>query len=196
MARDAGHRVLYLDFDVHHGDGVQALFWDDPQVVTLSIHETGETLFPGTGFVRERGGHGSDGPAVSIPSAIGTAVNLPMVAGTGDASWLAALQAVVPALAEAFRPTMLVTQHGCDSHLLDPLAHLRLTTAAYREADAAVRRDRPSLVRRPLAGHGRRRLRRLSGRAAILEPRLAGAGAPRTTRVDAARLARSLVRGR
>ena len=57
-----------------------------------------------------------------------------MVAGTGDASWLAALQAVVPALAEAFRPTMLVTQHGCDSHLLDPLAHLRLTTAAYREA--------------------------------------------------------------
>lgn len=134
MARDAGHRVLYLDFDVHHGDGVQALFWDDPLVLTVSIHETGETLFPGTGFVRERGGHGAEGPAVSIPSAIGTAVNLPMVPSTGDASWLAALQAVVPALAEAFRPTMLVTQHGCDSHLLDPLAHLRLTTAAYREA--------------------------------------------------------------
>lgn len=134
MARDAGHRVLYLDFDVHHGDGVQALFWDDPLVLTVSIHETGETLFPGTGFVRERGGQGAEGPAVSIPSAIGTAVNLPMVPGTGDASWLAALQAVVPALAEAFRPTMLVTQHGCDSHLLDPLAHLRLTTAAYREA--------------------------------------------------------------
>ena len=134
MARDAGHRVLYLDFDVHHGDGVQALFWDDPQVVTLSIHETGETLFPGTGFVRERGGHGSLGPAVSIANAMGTAVNLPMVAGTGDASWLAALLAIVPALAEAFRPTVLVTQHGCDSHLLDPLAHLRLTTAAYRAA--------------------------------------------------------------
>jgi acetoin utilization protein AcuC len=134
MARDAGHRVLYLDFDVHHGDGVQALFWDDPQVMTLSIHETGETLFPGTGYVRERGGHGSDKPTASVPSAVGTTVNLPMVAGTGDASWLAALRAVLPALAEAFRPTMLVTQHGCDSHLLDPLAHLRLTTAAYREA--------------------------------------------------------------
>jgi acetoin utilization protein AcuC len=134
MARDAGHRVLYLDFDVHHGDGVQALFWDDPHVLTLSIHESGETLFPGTGFVRERGGHGSEGPAVSIPSALGTVVNLPMVAGTGDASWLAALESVVPAVASAFRPTILVTQHGCDTHLLDPLAHLRLTTAAYRRA--------------------------------------------------------------
>lgn len=132
VARDAGHRVLYLDFDVHHGDGVQALFWDDPHVLTLSIHESGETLFPGTGFVRERGGHGSEGPAVSIPSALGTVVNLPMVAGTGDASWLAALESVLPAVAAAFQPTMLVTQHGCDSHLLDPLAHLRLTTAAYR----------------------------------------------------------------
>ena len=142
LARDAGHRVLYLDFDVHHGDGVQALFWDDPNVLTLSIHESGETLFPGTGFVRERGGHGSEGPAVSIPSALGTVVNLPMVAGTGDGSWLAALESVVPAVAEAFRPTVLVTQHGCDSHLLDPLAHLRLTTAAYRSATSAGRRDR------------------------------------------------------
>jgi acetoin utilization protein AcuC len=126
LARDAGHRVLYVDMDVHHGDGVQALFWDDPAVLTCSLHETGETLFPGTGRVDERGG----------PSAEGTAVNVPLQPGTGDASWLAALETVVPALAEAFRPTMLVTQHGCDSHLLDPLAHLRLTTAAYRRAAA------------------------------------------------------------
>ncbi|MET1232833.1 MAG: acetoin utilization protein AcuC [Candidatus Limnocylindrales bacterium] len=124
LARDVGHRVLYLDLDVHHGDGVQALFWHDPSVLTLSIHESGETLFPGTGFVHERGG----------PGAEGLAVNLPMVAGTGDGSWLAALETVVPMVAEAFRPTMLVTQHGCDSHLLDPLANLRLTTAAYRRA--------------------------------------------------------------
>jgi acetoin utilization protein AcuC len=124
LARDAGHRVLYLDFDVHHGDGVEALFRDDPQVLTLSIHESGETLFPGTGWVGDRGG----------ANAPGTVVDLPMVAGTGDQSWLAAVEAVVPLVAEAFRPTMLVTQHGCDSHLLDPLAHLRLTTAAYRRA--------------------------------------------------------------
>ena len=128
LARDAGHRVLYVDMDVHHGDGVQSLFWDDAVVLTFSLHETGETLFPGTGRVEERGG----------PGAEGTAVNVPLQPGTGDASWLAALETVVPALAAAFRPTMLVTQHGCDSHLLDPLAHLRLTTAAYRQAAALM----------------------------------------------------------
>ncbi len=123
-ARDAGHRVLYVDLDVHHGDGVQALFWDDPQVLTLSIHETGLTLFPGTGFVDERGGD----------AARGTAVNVPLQPYSGDGSWLAAVHKVVPALADAFAPTFLVSQHGCDSHVYDPLAHLRLTTAAYREA--------------------------------------------------------------
>jgi acetoin utilization protein AcuC len=123
-ARDAGHRVLYVDLDVHHGDGVQAFFWDDPEVLTVSIHESGDTLFPGTGEVDERGGAGAQG----------TKVNLPMVIGTGDASWIGALEAVLPAAVEAFRPTLLVTQHGCDSHLLDPLAHLRLTTRAYAQA--------------------------------------------------------------
>lgn len=123
-ARDAGHRVLYVDLDVHHGDGTQALFWDDPQVLTLSIHETGASLFPGTGFVSESGG----------PAAPGTAVNVPLQPYSGDASWLPAVLEIVPALAEAFRPTFLVSQHGCDGHLYDPLAHLRLTTAAYRAA--------------------------------------------------------------
>ncbi|MGZ6378906.1 MAG: acetoin utilization protein AcuC [Candidatus Limnocylindrales bacterium] len=124
LARDAGHRVLYVDLDVHHGDGVEALFWDDPEVVTCSFHESGLTLFPGSGFVEERG----------APEARGTAVNVPFQAGTGDASWLAAVEAIVPALADAFGPTMLVSQHGCDSHVLDPLAHLRLTTVAYDRA--------------------------------------------------------------
>jgi len=123
-ARDAGHRVLYVDLDVHHGDGTQALFWDDPEVLTLSIHETGMTLFPGTGFVDERGG----------PGAEGTSVNVPVQPYSGNDSWLDAVQTVVPALAEAFRPTFLVSQHGCDSHAYDPLAHLRLTTRAYRAA--------------------------------------------------------------
>ncbi|CAN5620633.1 acetoin utilization protein AcuC [soil metagenome] len=123
-ARDAGHRVLYVDLDVHHGDGTQALFWDDPQVLTFSIHETGETLFPGSGFVSESGG----------AQAPGTAVNVPLQPYSGNASWLPIVREMVPALAEAFRPTFLVSQHGCDSHVYDPLAHLRLTTAAYREA--------------------------------------------------------------
>jgi acetoin utilization protein AcuC len=124
-ARDAGHRVLYVDLDVHHGDGVQALFWDDPQVLTFSIHETGQALFPGTGFVEEHGGSGAEG----------TKVNVPLLPYSGDASWLPAVESIVPALAEAFRPSVLVTQHGCDSHALDPLAHLRMTTAAYWRAD-------------------------------------------------------------
>jgi acetoin utilization protein AcuC len=122
--RDAGERILYVDLDVHHGDGVQALFWDDPLVMTVSLHESGDTLFPGSGSVDERGG----------PGAPGSKVNAPLLAGTGDASWIAALEAVLPRAVEAFRPTLLVTQHGCDSHLLDPLAHLRLTTRAYAAA--------------------------------------------------------------
>ena len=127
-ARDAGHRVLYVDLDVHHGDGVQALFWNDPDVLTFSIHETGLSLFPGTGFVEETGG----------PAARGTAVNVPLEPFSGDASWIPTVETVVPALAAAFRPTFLVTQHGCDSHAFDPLAHLRLTTAAYARAVALL----------------------------------------------------------
>ena len=127
-ARDAGHRVLYVDLDVHHGDGVQALFWDDPRVLTFSIHETGDALFPGTGFVEESGGRGAEG----------TAVNVPLEPYSGDESWLAAVESAVPVLADAFEPTFLVSQHGCDSHALDPLAHLRLTTAAYARAVALL----------------------------------------------------------
>ena len=123
-ARDAGHRVMYVDLDVHHGDGTQSLFWDDPQVLTLSIHETGMTLFPGSGFIDERGGD----------AARGTKVNLPLQPYSGDASWIVAVERAIPDLADAFRPTFLVTQHGCDTHAYDPLAHLRLTTRAYRVA--------------------------------------------------------------
>ena len=129
-ARDAGHRVLYVDLDVHHGDGVQALFWDDPQVLTVSIHETGQALFPGTGFESETGGSGAPG----------TAVNVPLEPFSGDASWLPAFEMIVPALAAAFQPTVLVSQHGCDSHAYDPLAHLRLTTVAYAEVTRALDR--------------------------------------------------------
>ncbi len=124
-ARDAGHRVLYVDLDVHHGDGVEAIFWNDPEVLTISIHETGLSLFPGTGFVDDRGGQ----------EAHGSAVNVPLVPGTSDRSWLAVVERVVPPLAAAFGPTVLVSQHGADSHTLDPLAHLNLTTAAMGRAD-------------------------------------------------------------
>ena len=92
-ARRAGLRVLYVDLDVHHGDGVQAIHLDDPGVLTVSIHESGRTLFPGTGFIDELG----DGVAA------GTSVNLPLEAGTGEGAWLAGVRALVPALRRVVR---------------------------------------------------------------------------------------------
>jgi acetoin utilization protein AcuC len=127
-ARRDGLRVLYVDLDVHHGDGVEAAFWDDPGVMTISLHESGRYLFPGTGFLDERGGR----------DAVGTKVNVPFEPATGDGDWLAALERIVPPLARRHGPDILVTQHGCDSHALDPLAHLLLTTNAYRRATVLI----------------------------------------------------------
>jgi acetoin utilization protein AcuC len=123
LGRGAG-RVAYVDVDVHHGDGPQAIFYADPRVLTVSLHQDGRTLFPGTGAVDEIGeGDGA-----------GTSVNVPLPPFTGDDDWLRAFEEVVPPLVEAIRPDVLVTQLGCDSHVTDPLANLSLTTAAYRRA--------------------------------------------------------------
>jgi acetoin utilization protein AcuC len=127
LARGAG-RIAYVDIDVHHGDGVQAAFWDDPRVLTISLHETPALLFPGTGRARETGG----------PGAVGSAVNVALPGGTGDAGWLRAFHAVVPPLLRAFSPQILVSQHGCDTHRLDPLAHLQLSVDGQRAAHAAI----------------------------------------------------------
>jgi acetoin utilization protein AcuC len=121
-------RVAYVDVDVHHGDGVEKIFWDDPRVLTVSLHETGQMLFPGTGFPNDRGG----------PGAEGAAVNVALPPGTADAGWLRAFHAVVPPLLREFRPDVLVTQHGCDSHIEDPLAHMRLTVDGQRAAYLAL----------------------------------------------------------
>ncbi|MHB1738456.1 MAG: acetoin utilization protein AcuC [Actinomycetes bacterium] len=121
-------RVVYLDLDAHHGDGVEHVFWDEPRVLTVSLHESGRTLFPGTGFPEDTGGS----------AAPGGAVNVALPAGTGDSGWLRAFHAVVPALVEAFVPEVVVSQHGADSHFLDPLAHLALSVDAQRCAYAVV----------------------------------------------------------
>jgi acetoin utilization protein AcuC len=121
-------RIAYVDVDVHHGDGVQAAFYDDPRVLTISLHESPATLFPGTGLPSETGG----------PGAPGAAVNVALPAGTGDAGWLRAFHAVVPPLLRAFGPQILVSQHGCDTHWLDPLANLRLSVDGQRAAHAAI----------------------------------------------------------
>ena len=121
-------RVAYVDVDVHHGDGVEAAFWDDPRVLTISLHESGRYLFPGTGSPNDVGG----------PGAEGRAVNVALPPGTGDDGWLRAFHAVVPPLLERFDPQLLVTQHGCDSHALDPLAHLELSVDGQRATYAAL----------------------------------------------------------
>jgi acetoin utilization protein AcuC len=121
-------RVAYVDTDVHHGDGVQAAFYDDPRVLTISLHEHPATLFPGTGLPGETGSGAGEGYAV----------NVALPAGTDDAGWLRAFDAVVPPLLRAFRPEVLVSQHGCDSHRLDPLAHLELTVDGQRRAQVMV----------------------------------------------------------
>jgi acetoin utilization protein AcuC len=130
LLAQGAQRVAYVDIDVHHGDGVQAAFYDDPRVLTLSVHESGRTLFPGTGFAEELGS--SDGR--------GTSVNLALPSGVGDAEYIAAFDAIVPPVLRAYRPEILVTQLGCDTHALDPLAHLELTLAGQRYAYAALHR--------------------------------------------------------
>jgi acetoin utilization protein AcuC len=121
-------RIGYVDIDVHHGDGVQAAFYDDPRVLTISLHEHPATLFPGTGRPSETGG----------PHADGYAVNVALPAGTRDAGWLRAFHAIVPPLMRAFRPEILVSQHGCDTHWMDPLANMELTLDGQRAAHAAI----------------------------------------------------------
>jgi acetoin utilization protein AcuC len=120
--------IAYVDVDVHHGDGVQAIFYDEPRVLTISIHQSGETLFPGTGFVHERGSGAAEG----------TAVNVPLWPGVSDVGWLAAFREIVPPLLRAFAPEVLVSQLGCDTHRTDPLAQLLLSTNAYRETAAQL----------------------------------------------------------
>jgi acetoin utilization protein AcuC len=116
-------RVAYVDVDVHHGDGVQAAFYADPRVLTISLHQHPMTLWPGTGWPGEYG----SGPGE------GYAVNLPLPPGTADPAWLRAFDAVVPSLLGAFRPQILVTQCGADTHAEDPLADLGLSVDGHRE---------------------------------------------------------------
>ena len=128
LLADGVQKVAYVDLDAHHGDGVEAAFYRDPRVLTISLHESGYTAFPGTGFPGDSG-HGA---------AEGTAVNVALPPGTGDAGWLRAFHAVVPPLVRAFEPQILITQLGCDTHRLDPFAQLELTVDAHRHSYAVL----------------------------------------------------------
>jgi len=134
--RERGLRVAYVDIDAHHGDGVQAAFYRDPNVLTISTHERGERLFPGTGFVEEAG----EGAGV------GYSVNLPLEAYTDSAVYLPAFEAVVPPLLDAFRPDVVVAQLGIDAHRTDPLTHLQLDIQGFARAVRRIAELSPQLL--------------------------------------------------
>ena len=123
-----GVRIAYVDTDAHHGDGVQWMFYEDPDVLTVSIHESGRYLFPGTGDVHEKGtGEGK-----------GYSVNVPLQPYTDDGSFISAFEAVVPEALRLFEPDLIISQNGCDAHKLDPLTHLSATTRLYEHVPAAI----------------------------------------------------------
>jgi acetoin utilization protein AcuC len=128
-----GLRVAYVDIDCHHGDGVQHAFYETDRVLTISIHESGQYLFPGTGSVDE----------VGIGAGRGFSVNVPLYPNTGDGVYLWALREVVPPLIGAFKPDALVTQLGIDTHFQDPITHLQLTVQGYTEAVRELARLSP-----------------------------------------------------
>jgi acetoin utilization protein AcuC len=113
-----GKRVMYLDIDCHHGDGVQWIFYKTSQVLTLSFHQSGRTLFPGTGFTNEIGE--GDGKGYSL--------NVPLPPGTFDEIYQYAFQKIVPNVMDAYKPDIVVSQLGVDTHFADPLTDLALST--------------------------------------------------------------------
>ncbi|MCA1295095.1 acetoin utilization protein AcuC [Paenibacillus sp. alder61] len=128
--RRFGARVLYVDTDVHHGDGVQWSFYSDPDVCTYSIHETGKYLFPGTGFLQERGEH----------LGYGACMNIPLQPYTEDASWMECFETSITRLIGYFKPDLIVSLHGCDAHALDPLSHMHCSMAIYSKMPAILHR--------------------------------------------------------
>ncbi|MBS1252749.1 MAG: Acetoin utilization protein AcuC [Anaerolineales bacterium] len=129
-------RVAYVDIDGHHGDGVQKAFYDTDQVLTISLHESGRHLFPGTGFVHEIGAGAGEGYSA----------NVPLPPHTDDESYLWAFHEVVPPLIERFQPNVVVSQLGIDTHYRDPLTHLALTTHGYVALIEAIRDLAPRWV--------------------------------------------------
>jgi acetoin utilization protein AcuC len=132
-----GKRVFYLDIDVHHGDGVEEAFYDRADVMTLSLHETGHCLFPGTGFENN----------IGVGDGTGYAANLPLPPYTYDDAYLRAFNSVALPLIGAFKPDVIALELGMDTLAGDPLAHLELTNNAHAEMLAALLKlDTPLMV--------------------------------------------------
>lgn len=122
-------RIAYVDVDAHHGNGVQWIFYEDPRVLTVSVHESGRYLYPGSGHLGERG----------VGAAEGTSVNVPLPPYAGDGPFLASVERVVAPVVRRFRPEVVVMMTGVDPHHTDPMAHLTVTTTAFPRLYALLR---------------------------------------------------------
>ncbi len=138
-----GLRIACVDIDAHHGNGVQDAFYDTDRVLTISIHESGETLYPGTGAETETGsGEGR-----------GYNVNIPLRAGTDDEVYLFAFESIVPPLIESFKPDIVFAVVGGDTHKDDPLTHLNLTSNGYSKAVEIINRISPKVMAMGAGGY-------------------------------------------
>ena len=131
-----GQRVAYVDIDAHHGDGVQDAFYETDKVLTISFHESGETLYPGAGFEVETGAKEGNGYNV----------NVPLRAGTDDEVYLLAFESLFPPLVKKFKPDIVVATIGCDTHRNDPLAHLNLTSNGYKKVISIINELSPKTL--------------------------------------------------
>ena len=124
-------RIAIVDTDVHHGDGSQDIFWNDPNTLFISLHQDGRTLYPGTGFPQECGG----------PGALGRTINIPLPPETSDEGYLYAIEhAVLPMLAD-FKPDLVINSAGQDNHFTDPLANMKLSAQGYAALNRALNPD-------------------------------------------------------
>jgi acetoin utilization protein AcuC len=133
---DRGRRVAYIDIDAHHGDGVQEAFYNTDRVLTVSLHETGEALFPGSGFEQE----------IGTGAGKGYSVNIPLPSEADDEIFVHAFTETVPALIEAYQPDIVVSQFGVDTFRSDPLAHLNLTTNGFSRIVSIIKDLAPKWV--------------------------------------------------
>ena len=122
-------RIAYLDIDCHHGDGVQWLFYDDPNVLTISYHESGQFLFPGSGTIEERGeGNGK-----------GFSINFPLLPGTSNRMYLNLFRKTTPKILETYQPDILISQLGVDTYFDDPLTQMGLSIQVYKDIAQTIK---------------------------------------------------------
>ena len=129
-----GYRVAYIDIDAHHGDGVQHAFYDTDDVLTISIHESGQFIFPGTGFTDE----------IGAGKGIGYSVNVPLYPNTDDEIYQLTFTSIVPPIINSFKPDILVSQLGIDTHFLDPITHMKITTQGFAEVVRQIKHLAPT----------------------------------------------------